>query len=369
MTRLWILGAADPEMEAIEALLRECGETVAYAADDSGCRVTPHNMYRATRVDAPDDVDLAVCECYLVECGGDYLDVWCATIAGRIDHHRPGDPGYGRPPADFLAASSLGQVIVELGTLQTLTWRALTSVPGAYPSGSLIRRDWEGAGRAWLVSTGDAWRVIPEHLVLTAASDHCLGAAYRGECPGVDPDALMRFRAERRAAFHGRPVEDILADITATQAALRAAPVWSLPPEDLPHDYEHDWSRSVCGSCAVDWAQLGLRDMRQPVGCAQCGGTGGATGCGGLSGYDGACHAGPYPRPWPELPEAATRLGVGYVSGPLVGPDGRRKYTCSGTAEQVAVWMRWATERLEDVYGDPVRGFAGGYEALDAESK
>lgn len=28
-TRTWILGAADPEMQAIESLLRECGERVA----------------------------------------------------------------------------------------------------------------------------------------------------------------------------------------------------------------------------------------------------------------------------------------------------------------------------------------------------
>ncbi len=32
-SRLWILGASDPEMEAIENLLRECGEHVVYATD------------------------------------------------------------------------------------------------------------------------------------------------------------------------------------------------------------------------------------------------------------------------------------------------------------------------------------------------
>src|SRR5690606_10966259 len=32
-SRLWILGAPDPEMEAIENLLRECGEHVVYATD------------------------------------------------------------------------------------------------------------------------------------------------------------------------------------------------------------------------------------------------------------------------------------------------------------------------------------------------
>src|SRR5690606_25622302 len=37
-----------------------------------------------------------------------------------IDHHRPGDPGYGRPPEEFLAASSIGQVITELARLGRL---------------------------------------------------------------------------------------------------------------------------------------------------------------------------------------------------------------------------------------------------------
>src|SRR5690606_24433639 len=46
--------------------------------------------------------------------------------------------------------------------------------------------------------------VIPDDLVYTAAADHCLGAAYRGECPGVDPDALMHWRVAQRATFQGR---------------------------------------------------------------------------------------------------------------------------------------------------------------------
>src|SRR5690606_28418019 len=55
----------------------------------------------------------------------------------------------------------------------------------------------------------------------TAAADHCLEAAYRGRCPGVDPDALMRWRAESRAAFQGRSVEAVLADITAARERLQ----------------------------------------------------------------------------------------------------------------------------------------------------
>ena len=188
MSRLWILGAPDPEMEAIERLLRECGETVVYAADARGERVTAATAYRSQRPEVHDGmVDLV----YAVECGGDWFGAPNTLAASatpedgmlvgcvRIDHHRPGDPGYGRPPSEFLAASSIGQVIRELARLRRLRFRPLTKVPGAYPGGSFILRDWEGFGAAWLISDGAAWRVVPPHLVLTGAADHCLGAAYR----------------------------------------------------------------------------------------------------------------------------------------------------------------------------------------------
>lgn len=219
MTRLWILGAADPEMQAIEALLRECGETVGYATDDVGCRVTPRNMYRATHVDTPDSdpVDAAAHECYLVECA-------VADVAGKVlDHHRPGDPGYGRPPSEFLAASSIGQVIAELARMWNLRrrwdgvrYRGLgwdgsveDGIGEGLTEGEYRYGRWgthtdgidgleygtahDAEGPDWVV--GAPWGnhtgvVIPLDLVYVAAADHCLGAAYRGECPGVDPDAL-----------------------------------------------------------------------------------------------------------------------------------------------------------------------------------
>jgi len=34
------------------------------------------------------------------------------------------------------------------------------------------------------------WATIPEDIVMVAAADHCLEAAIRGRCPGVDPDDL-----------------------------------------------------------------------------------------------------------------------------------------------------------------------------------
>src|SRR5690606_42081711 len=59
--------------------------------------------------------------------------------------------------------------------------------------------------------------VIPDRYVLAAAADHCLAAAYRGECPGVDPDALMRWRVESRAAFQGRRSEEHTSELQSRE--------------------------------------------------------------------------------------------------------------------------------------------------------
>ena len=294
MARLWVLGAPDPEMEAIEVLLSDAKETVAYATVN-GQRCHPGNAYRSS-CEAARGFSGTV---YEVECRVDVLhgsateSIDSDANVVTVDHHRPGDPGYGRPPAEFLAASSIGQVLRAMD---------LPSTP---------------------------------HIAMVAAADHCLGAAYRGECPGIDPAELARFRAAERARNQRRTVDEVMRDINATTAALAAAGLLTLGCD-----------RTV-------------RDMRT---CYVCDGRGGACGADETAGYDGPCHCGPR-GPWPELPEAATRVGVGYISGPLAGPDGRRKITCSGTAEQVRAFIDfWArSQGLLDVYGDPGRGFAGGY--------
>jgi hypothetical protein len=58
---------------------------------------------------------------------------------------------------------------------------------------------------------GSVW--IPRRYVLAAAADHCLTAAYRGECPGVDPDdarlrtALAMLVCPTVVAVHGAAAE------------------------------------------------------------------------------------------------------------------------------------------------------------------
>lgn len=238
--RIWILGAPDPEMEAIERLLVTAGEHVAHAGFLDGARgfrrCRPDEAYRATV-----HQHVTVCEYahdigettwYLVECSERTPDV-CPVV--RIDHHRPGDPGFGLPPSEFLRASSIGQVVAELARLGVSLgeshgcghyecdelcrrgifrrWLQLDPTGGRDPE--WIRRT--NVGHQWRVCTVSAgetgddggpdcgeWVAISIEIALCAAADHCLGAAYRGECPGVDPDALMRWRAETRAAFQRR---------------------------------------------------------------------------------------------------------------------------------------------------------------------
>lgn len=261
---VFVLGASDPEMRVIGKLLADAGAPFVYATVD-GKRVYPANAYDAI---APAEVSKALAhggKAWLVECVGDV-----PPGAARIDHHHAGDPGYGRPPAEFWNASSLGQTVAALGQL------------------------------------GRQVAVTPE-MRMTAAADHCLGAAYAGACPGIEPDALLRWHVAARAAFERRTESAILADVELSRAALRGAPRLELAPGIV------------------------VADMRE--------------------------------RAAPELLMAAAREGLCCVSA-VKTRDGRTKIGCLvGSEIQVTTFMEsWApAQHLVDVYGDSVRGFAGAY--------
>src|SRR5690606_34294520 len=109
-----------------------------------------------------------------------------------------------------------------------------------------------------------------------------------------------------RAAHQGRPVAELLEDVEQARARLRAAPVVTLG-ERLAAD---------------------LRGEHVP-----------------------------------ELPEAAVREGLAYLAT-VADRDGRRKVVLGAAdAEMVRAFLEsWAPrEGLVDIYGDPARGFAGGY--------
>ena len=71
---IWILGADDPEMSAIETLLRECGERVLYATVD-GQRAHSENAYQADALSVDFlGLDVYYVECKVAnECGGAHL--------------------------------------------------------------------------------------------------------------------------------------------------------------------------------------------------------------------------------------------------------------------------------------------------------
>lgn len=292
--RIWVLGASDPEMTAIETLLRDYGEHVVHAIRADGQRVHPGNAY-ADGITANVGSDLLDAGGFLavhyvvVECGVRSLYGCAPTVI--IDHHRPGDAGYGRPPAEFLSASSIGQVIAELARLR-----------GDDPE--------------------DALRSASTDVILCAAADHCLAAAYRGECPGVDPDALMRWRVSSRAAFQGRTEAEILADIDAARKRLREAVT----------RVEREWPMGG-GVVEHHLPDAPYADLRgQPT--------------------------------VPELPEAACREGIPFLAD-VTERDGRRKCVLqAASADLVSHFMSGEiVAGLTDIYGDPARGIAGGYYA------
>lgn len=269
MKCVFILGAQDPEMKLIEEILASLSLDVLKATRD-GKRVYPGNAYKA---DAPNlDTDNAATP-YAVECG------WLGEPAGvvHLDHHRPGDPGYGKPAARYFSASSVGQVF------------------------DVVARRLIRTGRP-----GDLDQLVRDHghvAHLTAAADHCLGAACRGECRDVDAEELMGWCVRQRAAFLKRPAADILAELQHSRAVIR--------------------------ELAVD----GLADLR------------------GLPGGT-----------LPGAPEVACREGIAVLSQ-VTDRERRQKVGLLGaTPEQVRSFLSGQlVPDLVDRYRDPARGFAGGY--------
>lgn len=206
--KFFILGADDPEMSAIEQLLKETGSMYGYALDASG----PYPYKRVTQESAYRVVDTCLrtisehepwwqiyknsVEWYQIECD-------LGLQRPHIDHHREGDKNYNQPPANFLEASSIGQVILLLHKELSEAWKpkkdkvwSTIVIEGDIDKPEIICLAQDPAGMWALLCPCGYGRVvvpIPEDIVLTAAADHCLEAAYQGKCPGVNPNALQRF--------------------------------------------------------------------------------------------------------------------------------------------------------------------------------
>lgn len=136
-----------------------------------------------------------------------------------------------------------------------------------------------------------------------AAADHCPTQAYRGLCPGVDVELLRQWRTESRAARRGVSPEEM------EQAIARCT--------------------QVLQQCErIDFAGSQLAWIGNEMG---------------------------------EFAEASARYGIPFMYCEKQ-PDGRHKFGIMGAEPEVI--ERWMREcQLSNVYGNPARGYAGGYAA------
>jgi hypothetical protein len=248
--RIFILGADDPEMREIRNVLTQAGEQFVFARE-RGARVRSGNAYHA---DGTSDPLPKGAEVIFVECS-----VLGLTPSLTIDHHRPGDPGYDCEPEDYLHGSSLGQTLLYLKMMPTLTQRVI------------------------------------------CAADHCPSQAYLGRCPGVLPEELAKWRRESKAAVKGVTPEVLEELIQEQRQRLMAA------------------ERIDVAGTPVAWL----------------------------------------PDATDEAPEASARYDIPFMYR-SVQKDGRTKVGILGAPPAaIAVWMDECG--LFDVYGNPSRGYAGGY--------
>lgn len=357
---VWVLGAPDAEMQAIENLLRECGQVVVYATSDAVLygrqgkqRVHGGNAYAATSMSAypPDTAEYIFVEC-------DVPSMPSHIDRSRVDHHRPGDPGYGVGPERYLEASSIGQVISRLAHMGLIpkAWPR-KSGPGASCPGDIVQID-----GVMVVITDDyhdtdaggwpvkvlVWAELPYTLALAAAADHCLAAAYQGLCPGVSVDELLRHRVEEKSKFQKRSAESVLADIELAKRALRDAPKLNIDGAVLAD------ARNPVLVVAANMACNGMEeDTFYEFGTAS-----------GLC-SDGWVETHRFAKSTiPELPEAACVAGIPFISE-ITEPTSRRKVVLQGVSVGSDLVQRFLSGEivpgLADYYGDPARGFAGGY--------
>jgi hypothetical protein len=333
-------------MDAIEKLLDSAGETIAYAQtldpDGTWRRVHDGNAYKKSDVYAR----LSVCAeqtFYFVECRAVLINLagaalrappaWIERNSKIIDHHQPGSHGYGKAPKNFLPASSIGQVICELarlGRLANIGHQTRPEYPplsgwlaSIVPAESLERlahftalpwpREHHCIGNPgeWVLEGfRGMWKVgekmtdpnlvapvgIPHNILLIAACDHCLRAAYAGDCPGVYSLEVLGYRTKLRAAIRKCSEKEVSQDFEKAFKGLNEAP------------------KIVLGNYS-------FADVRG--------------------------------RELPELADTGTYLNISYLTGPLQDPSGRKKIVWSGDPKEIEGFVGWVRDqRLLDIHVD-----------------
>jgi hypothetical protein len=176
----FVLGAQDPEMREIAKVLKKENRAFLHAAKDR-LPVSARTAYDANAVVKLSRSGRGMGALLLPQAPAVFVE---CTLRGhapmlRVDHHNPGDPGYAKPPEEYLQGSSIGQTLELLELEPTPTQR------------------------------------------LIAAADHCLTAAYQGACPGVDPSELLFLRASWRAKMSGRSLTDVIDGILHAAKQVR----------------------------------------------------------------------------------------------------------------------------------------------------
>lgn len=260
----FILGRADPEMNTIAKILKEYEHPFIYAEmnDNSGRRVYSSTAYKAN-LPAAKDVP-AGAKLVWIECHPDVAVANPNDII--IDHHRPGDPGFGKPPAQYWEGSSIGQLCILLGVEPTQEYK------------------------------------------IVAAADHCLAAAYMSECPGIDAMELFRWRVFHRAAYQG------ISESELKEQMLQAA-------------------KEIIDSKKVMIGKQEIADFTY------------------------------FPLP-KEAAEGSIMAGIPVMSKIFDRSTELFKFSIiSARPETIKTWMEETAVRLKlvNIYGDPARGYAGGY--------
>lgn len=173
---LFVLGAADPEMDQVSRVLKSRGVSFAWASK-GGKKCSWGNAYKADGLCDDWEAEISWPEpgtpVVLVECGGEKLEnevVWA-----RADHHLPGHHGYGAPAEKAWEACSLSQVLAMVS--------------------GYVRYEYDRERFTWYgVDEKGGKASVPSHLVMVGSADHNLPAAFAGKCPGVSPLALEAYR-------------------------------------------------------------------------------------------------------------------------------------------------------------------------------
>lgn len=170
----FVLGAQDPEMIRIEEILKEKDLLFSYATKD-GKRCHPGNAYQADRQTFEVSGQVVFVECDLLILGG-------AEII-HVDHHRPGDPGYGLAPSQYRQASSIGQIYA-------------------------------------LLNLGE----LPHEDLILAAMDHSPAHAIRGECPGVSAEEVLERKISEIAAATKHEPSEVREKVSRYDALISTSP-------------------------------------------------------------------------------------------------------------------------------------------------